>query len=98
MPTYGYSTPGQSVTVDKRPIPAPDYDRVFEAMACWRQDEPPNRMFGEKGYIGFLSLYKVGKSRQMLLTNNDLFEGNTDPDEGKPGRFFKALEPLRSYW
>ncbi|HEV2829590.1 MAG TPA: hypothetical protein VGW76_18470 [Pyrinomonadaceae bacterium] len=91
--------PGESVPVDKQPIPGSDYDRVFEEMACWRQDEPPNRTFGEKGYMGFLSLFKEGKSRQMLLTHNDLFEGNTYPEEeDKPGRFFRALEPLRSYW
>jgi hypothetical protein len=89
---------GQSGTVDKRPVKASDYDRVFEEMAYWRQDEPPNRAFGEKGYMGFLSLFKEGKSRQMLLTHNDLFEGNTDPDKSKPGRFFRALEPLLSYW
>lgn len=90
--------PGESATVDKQLVPTSDYDRVFEEMACWRQDEPPNRTFGEKGYMGFLSLFKEGKSRQMLLTHNDLFEGNTDPDTSKPGRFFIVLEPLRSYW
>ena len=90
--------PGQSVTVDKQPIPVSDYDRVFEEMSCWRQDEPPNRAFGGKGYMGFLSLFKEGKSRQMLLTHNDLFKDNTEPDEGKPGRFLMALKPLRSYW
>lgn len=84
--------------VSKQPIPTLDYDRVFEETACWRQGEPSNRKFGEKGYIGFLSLYKEGKSRQMLLTHNDLDEGNTSPGEDKPGRFFKALEPLRSCW
>ena len=88
----------QPDSANKQTIPSSDYDRAFEEMACWRQDEPPNRRFGERGYIGFLSLYKEGRSRQMLLTHNDLFEGGTDPDEGKPGRFFKALEPLRSYW
>jgi hypothetical protein len=90
--------PGQSVTVDKQPVPPSDYDRVFKEMACWRQDDSLNRAFGEKGYVGFLSLFKEGKSRQIVLTHNDLFEGNTDPDEGKPGRFFMALEPLRPYW
>jgi hypothetical protein len=90
--------PSQAGSVSEQPIiPAADYDRMFESMACWRQDEPPKTAFGERGYIGFLSLYKEGKSRQMLLTHNDLFEGNTDPAEGKPGRFFKALEPLRPY-
>ena len=50
----------QSIKVDKQPVPVSDYDRVFEEMACWRQDEPPNRAFGEKGYIGFLSLCESG--------------------------------------
>jgi hypothetical protein len=91
--------PNQAIWFSEQPIiPAADYDRVFESMACWRQDEPPKTEFGERGYIGFLNLYKEGKSRQMLLTHNDLFEGNTNPDEGKPGRFWKALEPLRPYW
>ena len=87
---------GQSVKVDKQRIPESEYDLVFEEMACWRQAEPLKRDFGEKGYIGFLSLYKDGRSRQMLLTFNDLFEEN--PDQEKPGRFFIALKPLRSYW
>ena len=78
----------------KQPISAQHYDSAFEAMACWRQDEPPNKSFGDKGYIGFLSLYKERKSRQMLLTHNDLFAGNSNPDDGKPGRFWIALRPL----
>lgn len=80
----------------KQPIPAQDYDRAFEAMACWRQGEPARRTFGEEGYIGFLSLYKEGRSRQMLLTYEDLFEGSKDPDEAQPGRFRRALLPLMS--
>ena len=78
----------------KMAIEAQHYDSAFEAIACWRQGEPPNRIFGPKGYIGFLSLYKEGRSRQMLLTHDDLFEGNSDPDEGKPGRFWVAMMPL----
>jgi len=78
----------------KMPILAQHYDSAFEAMACWRQDEPPNKTFGPKGYIGFLSLYKEGRSRQMLLTYDELFEGNRDPDRGKPGRFWEVMMPL----
>jgi hypothetical protein len=90
--------PGQPTTVDKQPVPATDYDRVFEEMACWRQDNPLKKAFGQDGYMGFLSLFKGGKSRQMVLTHNDLFKGNTDPDGSKPGRFLMALKPLRSHW
>lgn len=90
--------PVQSDSVRKQAVPAQDYDRVFETMACWRQEQPAKREFGEKGYIGFLNLYKDGQARQLLLTYNDLYEGNTGPDERRPGRFFKALEPLRPYW
>ena len=30
----------------------------------------------------------------MLLTYDDLFEGDSDPDEGKPGRFWVVMMPL----
>lgn len=80
----------------KRPILAQDYDRAFEAMACWRQGEPERRTFGEEGYVGFLSLYREGRSRQMILTNQDLFEGSKDPDKAQPGRLSSALRPLMS--
>jgi hypothetical protein len=55
----------------KVPIPARDYDEALKTMACWRQDVPPSREGITEGYFGFLSLYKEGGSRQMLLTMKD---------------------------
>ena len=81
----------------KQPISAQEYDSAFDVMSCWQQDVPPNKAFsGDEGYIGFLSLYKEGKSRQMLLTYRDLFEGNKDPEKAQPGRYFKVMRPLMS--
>jgi hypothetical protein len=87
----------------KQPLLEQDFDRAFEAMACWRQDEPSNRRLfdgREDGYVGFLSLYREGWSRQMLLTSRDIFQtwpkGNEFPDESEWGRFPKTLKPLYS--
>lgn len=86
-----------------QPLPAQDYDRVFETMTCWRPHDPPSRKFGNEqgdGYIGFLSLYKEGRSRQMLLTLKDLFEtwptSSEIPDEATWGRLWKTLKPIYS--
>lgn len=91
---WSYHTSNLDNAGMKMPIEAQHYDGAFGAMACWRQGEPSNRIFGPNGYIGFLSMYKEGRSRQMLLTYDDLFEGDSDPDEGKPGRFWVAMMPL----
>lgn len=95
--------PHRANPLGKRPVPAQDYDSAFEAMACWRQEEPANRSFfdgRDEGYVGFLSLYKEGRSRQMLLTTKDLFlswpEGSEAPGEAAWGRLWKALKPLHS--
>lgn len=87
--------------VGVQPLPAQDYDRVFETMTCWQQHDPPSRKFFNEqgdGYIGFLSLYKEGRSRQMLLTLKDLFEtwpnGSDIPDEATWGRLWKTLKPV----
>ena len=82
-----------------------DYDRVFEAMTCWQQDQPPSPKFFDGrdaagGYIGFLSLFKEGRSRQMLLTDRDLrlYRPKHDnySDEASWGRLWKALRPIYS--
>lgn len=93
--------PHHSNPTGVQPLPAQHYDLVFEAMTCWQQQDPWNRKFfneeGE-GYVGFLSLYKEGKSRQMLLSSPDLFEvwpnGSDWPDDMKWGRLFKTLKPI----
>lgn len=84
---------------------AQDYDRVFETMTCWQQDQPLNRKFfdgrgGADGYIGFLSLFKEGRSRQMILTIKDLrlYRPQDDNyfDEASWGRLWKTLKPINS--
>jgi hypothetical protein len=82
----------------------PDYDKAFESMACWQQAVPVKSDTFLDGYWGFLSLYKDGKSRQMLLTFRDLLQ--VDPaivnkegdkisnDENNWGRLWKTLKPL----
>ena len=93
--------PHHSDLIGMQPLPAQDYDRAFETIACCQQDDPTNRRFFDgkgDGYIGFLSLYKEGKSRQMLLTSRDLFlkwpDGSEMPDEATLGRLWKALKPI----
>ena len=80
----------------KHLIPTQNYDTVFETIACWAPAEPRQQTFGADGYIGFLSMYKEGKSRQMLLTYEDFIEGGRYPDDGdvRPGPFRRVLEPL----
>lgn len=56
----------------KEPIPVQKYDEAFKAMSSWQQ-APDSGEGGLTGsYFGFLSLYDGGKSRQMLLTVDDL--------------------------
>jgi hypothetical protein len=55
-----------------------------------------------EGYYGFLSLYREGKSRQMLLTFRDFFlvdprdNGKNLKDPNNWERLWKALEPVLS--
>jgi hypothetical protein len=86
-----------------QPLPVQEYDRVFETMTCWQQHDPPTRRFFNEqgdGYIGFLSLYKEGRSRQMMLTLKDLFETwpkhSEMPEEAAWGRLWKTLKPIYS--
>lgn len=82
----------------KHVIPTQVYDEVFETIACWPSNEPQQQKFGIDGYFGFLSIYKNGKSRQMLVTYDDVFEGGKNPDYSdlRSGPFRMALEPLVS--
>jgi len=82
----------------KHVISTQAYDAVFETIACWVPVEPRQQTFGADGYIGFLSMYKEGKSRQMLLTYEDFIEGGkyTNDSEIRPGPFRRVLEPLIS--
>jgi hypothetical protein len=84
----------------KEILSAEIYDRVFEQMSSWRQAEPmkpentPNG--GVPGYLGFLSLYDRGNSRQMLLSVEDFYVREPNAPEGyKEGRVVLAFKTLK---
>ena len=76
-----------------QPMSTQDYDRAFETITCWNQDEPLKRKFYDKeGYVGFLSMFKEGKSRQILLTYKDIWFSPDDYlNEAKWGRVWKTF-------
>ena len=86
----------------KQPLPVEVYDRAFQTIECWQAHVPQNKTFFDgrgDGYIGYLSLYKQGQSRQMLLTSHDLFETwprDSEPTEATWGRLYKVLHPIQS--
>lgn len=95
--------PHHSNPMGVQSLPTEVYDRAFETITCWQPHDPSNLRFFDgrgDGYIGFLSLYKEGKSRQMLLTSKDMFEvwpkGSEMPDEAGWGRLWKTLMPIYS--
>jgi hypothetical protein len=53
------------------------FDRMFEQMFSWQQAGPQKPEDtphgGVPGYLGFLSLYRGGDSRQLLLSQEDFF-------------------------
>ena len=95
---WGFYPLDTDYTGGKHLIPTQDYDTVFETLSCWQQVEPRRQTFGSEGYVGFLSLYKEGKSRQMLLTYEDFIEGGKYPEDGdvRPGAFSRVVDPLIS--
>jgi hypothetical protein len=75
------------------------YDKLFATASAWQQGKPlrveDTPTGGIPGYIGFLSLYRQGESRQMLLNLEDFFICETkDCESRKPGRLALALEPV----
>jgi len=79
-----------------------EYNRTFEEMTCWQQGAPVRTDSLFDGYYGFLSLYREGKSRQMLLTFRDFFlvdprdNGMNLDDPNNWGRIWKSLAPVLS--
>ena len=81
-----------------------EYDKAFDSIACWQQGVPVKSDTFLDGYWGFLSLFRDGKSRQMLLTFRDLLlvdpeivnkEGDKiSMDENNWGRLWKTLKPV----
>ena len=88
-------------TPDMQTLRTQDYDRAFETMTCWQQDQPRiGTFYTRDGYVGFLSLFKEGRSRQMLLTYTDAFlhpiMDDQDFNEANWGRLWKVLQPIYS--
>lgn len=79
-----------------------EFDEAFEQIACWQQAEPTKTDTLFEGYYGFLSLYKEGRSRQMLLTFRDFFlvdprrDDNDMQDPLNWGRVWTTLKPVLS--
>jgi hypothetical protein len=79
-----------------------EFDEAFEKIACWQQAAPTKTDTMFEGYYGFLSLYKEGRSRQILLTFRDFFlvdPRNNEADLENPntwGRIWKTLQPVLS--
>lgn len=72
------------------------YDKMFTTMSSWQQlkplaaDELPEQAL--PGYIGVLSFYDHGDSRQMLLTVEDFVHCDTKKCEHfSPGRVAQAM-------
>ena len=100
---WWYFHPDHPEQLGMQPLPTHDYDRAFETIRCWQQLNLENKNFftGDgDGYIGFLSLYNEGKSRQMLITPTDLFDPYpkewNKPSEVKLGRLWKTLSPIHA--
>jgi hypothetical protein len=75
------------------------YDNLFVLVSSWQQTNPlkveDTPTGGIPGYIGFLNLYERGKSRQMLLSQEDFVICDTkECKTWKPGRLSHALEPI----
>jgi hypothetical protein len=83
----------------KQPFDADSYDRFFAVVSTWQQGKPvrpeDTPVGGVPGYMGFLSLYDSGKSRQLLLTLEDFWLCDTKKcDTAKNGRLIQAMEIL----
>jgi hypothetical protein len=73
------------------------YDNLLKQISPWKQAKPnqPKHPQSIPGYLGFLNLYEKGKSRQMLLSEEDFVLCKTEKCDGvKAGRLMIALEPI----
>jgi hypothetical protein len=83
----------------KAPLDPALYDKFFAELSSWQQAKPVSAdktpVGGVPGFMGFLSLYDHGNSRQILLTLDDFWLCDTKKCEGgKAGRLTQAMEIL----
>ena len=96
---YWQSVEGAEAHDEKEVLKPRAYDRLFTLASSWQQAKPPRVEVtpagSVPGYIGFLSLYERGKSRQMLLSPEDFAICDTkECKTWKPGRLAYALKPV----
>jgi len=83
----------------KEPLATELYDKAAENVSTWLQAEPLKPEEAPEGippgYLGALSFYGVGRSRQLLLTFKDYYlTENKKIDEEKPGRLVDVFKPI----
>ncbi len=83
----------------KKEIKPNAYDALFKIASSWEQAKPMNAKDTPAdilpGYIGFLSFYDNGTSREMLLTFPDFVRLDTkEGEKDKRGRLMCALSPI----
>jgi hypothetical protein len=88
---------GKSPQSVREPLDTQLYDRAFQAVSSWEQAPPlkpeDTPSGGVPGYIGFLSIYGQGKTRQVLLALPDFFiPDNNHPDKIKSGRLSQVFD------
>ncbi len=93
--------PGKRIGYEE-PLSPDIYDTLYKEASTWQQLPPkpasdlPDQVL--PGYMGFLSTFGPGGSRQMLLTMDDFFicpdKADCGPGKLKIGRLMAALEPV----
>lgn len=81
----------------KKDLKPEAYDKLLTTVSSWKQAKPSKSTVPQSipGYLGVLSLYNNGKSRQMLLTDEDFTTCKTKKCKSmKAGRLMRALSPV----
>jgi len=96
---YWQTVEGEESNDVKKDLKSQVYDNLLTLVSSWQQAKPvkPENTptGGIPGYIGFLSLYDKGKSRQMLLSQEDFVICDTKECKSwKVGRLMLALKPV----
>jgi hypothetical protein len=91
----GYN-PAQDFSLDA-------FNKQLEGLWQWRQSIPvshsklkPPEGYIYSGYVGVLSLYRNGESKQALLTDDDFIEVSEDDGKGdiKAGKLYRFMDYL----
>lgn len=96
---YSYFEKGSSL--EEKPMQDASFDLLIERLMTWQQSDPNSTLVSKYrksgvmtgGYVGVVSLFKSGNSRQFLLTFEDLMAIDAEAGRmsGEPGAFSKLL-------